>query len=174
MEDLGFEVEFPGSEVGFLFLDGGVTFADDCVARAADDVVDAVEEVQVGRLMDAGEGKFEGGLFEDVKGGFGEFVVGVGGELEDLGGSSGGLGCVFELFDDGDGVGKKTEECAGGNFVAEFFEDEVAGFVVFFRLDPGGDLGELFGGEDGEGGFGMRRPLRGRSRIMNYELRIMN
>ena len=157
MEDLGFEVEFAGAEVGFLFLDGGVTFADGGVARAADDVVDAVEEVEIGGFVGAGEGEFEGGLFEDVKGGFGESVVGVGGELEDLGGSSGGLGCVFELFDDGDGVGKKTEECAGGNFVAEFFEDEVAGFVVLFGLDPDGDLGELLGGEDGEGGFGMRK-----------------
>ena len=86
-----------------------VGFADGGVARAADDVVDAVEEVEVGGLVNAGEGEFEGGLFEEVKGGFGEFVVGVGGELEDLGGSGFGFGCFLESFRDGDSVGKKTE-----------------------------------------------------------------
>ena len=95
--------------------------------------------------------------FEEVKGGFGEFVVGVGSELEDLGGSGGGLGCVLELFDDGDVVGKKTEESAPGDFASELFEGEFDGFFVGFCFDPSGDLHKLLGGEDGEGGFGVRR-----------------
>jgi hypothetical protein len=67
-------------------------------------------------------------------------VVGVGGELEDLGSSGGGFGGVFELFNDGDGVGEEAKECAPGDFASEFFEDELDGFIVFFGLDPGGDL----------------------------------
>jgi hypothetical protein len=63
----GFEVEFAGAEGAFGFLDGGVAFADGGVAGAADDEVDTVEEVEVGGFVGAGEGEFEGGLFEDVE-----------------------------------------------------------------------------------------------------------
>jgi hypothetical protein len=170
---LCFEVKFAGAEVGFLFLDRGVALADSGVARAADDVVDAIEEVEIRGFVDAGEGEFERGLFEDVKRGFGEFVVGVGRELEDLGGSGGGFGCVFELFDDGDVVAEKSPECACGYFVSEFFADEVAGFIVLFGLDPDGDLGELFGGEDGQGGFGVMPPCRSvfRRRALSTRIR---
>ena len=65
--EFGFEGEFFAAEVAFGFLDGGVAFADGGAARAADDGVEAGKEVEVGWLVGAGEGEFEGGLFEDVK-----------------------------------------------------------------------------------------------------------
>ena len=52
-----------------------MAFADGGVGGAADDEVDAVEEVEVGGFVGAGEGEFEGGLFEDVDRGGAEFVV---------------------------------------------------------------------------------------------------
>ena len=62
-----FEGDFAGAEGAFGFLDGGVAFADGGVAGAADDEVHAVKEVEVGGFVRAGEGEFEGGLFEDVE-----------------------------------------------------------------------------------------------------------
>lgn len=98
--DFFFELEFFAAEVGFGFLDGGVAFANGGVALAAEDEADAVECVEVGSVVARGEGEFEGGLFEDVDGGFGECVVGIaraGVELrEELVGSGGGVGRFFE------------------------------------------------------------------------------
>jgi hypothetical protein len=90
--ELAFEVEFAGAEAGVGFADGGEAFAGGGVAGAADDAGDAVEEGEVGRFVGAGEGEFEGELFEEAEGCFGEVVGAVGGELEDFGGGGGSFG----------------------------------------------------------------------------------
>ena len=150
--DVFFDGDFLVAEVAFAFLDVGLAFADGGVALAAEDGADAVELIKVGDVVLGGEGEFEGGLFEDAEGGVGELVLVAGEVLEEFVGSGCGVGCFFEVIDDG-GAGVESAEGGVADGDAEVFLDEVDGLGVGVFLDPGDDLMALFEGEVVEGGM---------------------
>ncbi len=75
-----------------MFLDFGEAFADRGVAMAEEHGADLLKGFHVFSAMGAGEGEFEGRLFEDMDCGFGELGLAGNGELEDLGGCFLGVG----------------------------------------------------------------------------------
>ena len=84
-------LEFFTAELEFLFLDFGEAFADGGVAVAEEHGADLLEGFHVFGAMGAGEGEFEGGLFEHMDRGVRELRLAGGGELEDLSGGFLGL-----------------------------------------------------------------------------------
>jgi hypothetical protein len=173
---VAFEGEVFAAEVGFLFLDFGMAFADGGVAGAADDFVEVVEGAEVVGVAVAvvSEGEVEGLLFEEFEGVGGEGGVAGGGVLAEFGG---GLAGEVEGVDLAEKFGPVAVTYEGhvGDFFLEFgaakLDDFTAGDSVF---EPGNDVFELALGEGEETGERAARTAgRGRFefRVSGFEMR---
>ena len=165
--EVAFEGEFFAAELDFLFLNGGVAFADAGVAGFVDDGGEFLKCLEVGgvvvALVDGSE--VEGLLFEEFEGVGGKAGVAGGSVMADFGGGFFGVAKVGSK-----GEGHAAFGVAGNGHMRDFalpFGEAIFGDLTVRDLfiEPRVDVLELAVGEADESAQAAGVPDRLRSRL---------